>query len=185
MDFIGDMSDSFLEKVFHDHVESEVFEEICNEYESFVEDGSNKSRTFAFWSYSTVQDILTDYPYLISIYRQVQDVVTTISQMVNLFEVEQEELTSLASGVDLETIVAGQLLGAEKLGKEQFAEFSREKLFSDEPDIFEKLERNKLQTFSTSKKTVGKDNKGKEINAKLNRNFLLGFWSLQKVVKFI
>jgi hypothetical protein len=28
MDFIGDMSDSFLEKVFHDHVESEVFEEI-------------------------------------------------------------------------------------------------------------------------------------------------------------
>jgi hypothetical protein len=105
--------------------------------------------------------------------------------MVNLFEVEQEELTSLASGVDLETIVAGQLLGAEKLGKEQFAEFSREKLFSDEPDIFEKLERNKLQTFSTSKKTVGKDNKGKEINAKLNRNFLLGFWSLQKVVKFI
>ena len=54
MDFIGDMSDSFLEKVFHDHVESEVFEEICNEYESFVEDGSNKARTFAFWSYSTV-----------------------------------------------------------------------------------------------------------------------------------
>ncbi|XP_028410493.1 uncharacterized protein LOC114533190 [Dendronephthya gigantea] len=310
MGFIRDMSDSFPEQNFHEHIENEVFEKICNEYESFVEDASNKSRTFAFWSMyikvigilltfiratrqinwklhlaaframipwffasdrvnyarygsaywlemmsleRTHPGILPDLSSNFAVQRQsnygfsavacdqtieqtanrdsktkggligfsmnraavhrwllsqseraaitnkckymagmeckprkrkdldetkcrryetsVHNVMSTVSQMVNPFEVQQEELTSLASGVVLETIAADQLLNAEKLGEKQFAEFSRKKLFSDEPDIFAKLERNKLQTFSSSRKTTGKESKGKEINTKMNRNF--------------
>jgi hypothetical protein len=90
--------------------------------------------------------------------------------MANPFDVEQEELISLASGQVLETTAADRLLGAEQLGEEQFSKFMKNKIFSEEPDIFAKLERNKLQTFLTGKKVV-KNSKGKEASVKLNRNF--------------
>ena len=50
MEFLCEMSDSFPEKNFRDRVESQVFEEICDEYENFILDASVKSRTFSFWS---------------------------------------------------------------------------------------------------------------------------------------
>ena len=44
------MSDSLPEKNFRDRVESQVFEEIYDEYEKSILDASVKSRTLAFWS---------------------------------------------------------------------------------------------------------------------------------------
>ncbi len=101
----------------------------------------------------------------------VQDVVTTVSQMANPFDVEQEELINLASGEIVETHAADRILSAEQLGEEQFLKFTEENLFSEVPDIFAKLEKNKLQTFSSDKRKTNKDCKGKETSIKMNRNF--------------
>ena len=49
-------------------------------------------------------------------------------------------------------------------------EFVRENLLSESPDIFVKLPRNNVTTFSTGKKVIVKDSKGKEINLKMNRD---------------
>jgi hypothetical protein len=61
--------------------------------------------------------------------------------MINPFEIEQEELLSLASGVDT-------LLIAENLGEQQFLDLTKTNLLGENSDIFTKLKRNKLQTFS-------------------------------------
>ena len=50
MSFATELMDCFPEKEFHDCVESEMMEEICNDYEKYVAESSSKSRTFAFWS---------------------------------------------------------------------------------------------------------------------------------------
>lgn len=50
MAFLCEMSNSFPDKGFRDCIESELFEEICEEYENFIQNASSKSRTFAFWS---------------------------------------------------------------------------------------------------------------------------------------
>ena len=87
--------------------------------------------------------------------KSVNDVMTTISSMINPFETEQEELLSLASGVMVENDVADNLLDAEEIGEQQFVDFSKKYLLGEIPDIFtkryEKLKRNKLQTFSSTK----------------------------------
>jgi hypothetical protein len=49
-ELLSEMSDVFPGKPFYALVECPVFEEIINEYESFIIDASTKSRTFAFWS---------------------------------------------------------------------------------------------------------------------------------------
>lgn len=50
VEFLSQMSDAFPHKSFNQHVECQMFEEISDEYESFITDASNKSKTFAFWS---------------------------------------------------------------------------------------------------------------------------------------
>jgi hypothetical protein len=97
--------------------------------------------------------------------------VETVAQMANPFDVEQEELISLESGEVLETTAADRLLSAEQLGEEQFLKFMEDNLFSEEPNIFAKLERNKLHTFTSGKKNAVRDCKGKETSIKLNRHF--------------
>ena len=99
----------------------------------------------------------------------VQDVVATVSQMANPFDIEQDELINLASGEVLETVAANRLLIAEELGEKQFLKFMEENLFSKEPNLFATLEKNKLQTFSSSKQKVAKG--CKENSVKLNRTF--------------
>lgn len=47
---ILDMMDSFPEEVFVDNLERPEIEAICESYETFTQDSSQKSRTFAFWS---------------------------------------------------------------------------------------------------------------------------------------
>ena len=100
--------------------------------------------------------------------------------MANPFDVEQKELINLASGEAPETTTADRLLSAEQLGEEKFSKFIEENLFSEEPDIFAKLERNKLQTFLSGKKKVVKDCKGKETSVKLNRIFFAGLLVISK-----
>ena len=99
----------------------------------------------------------------------VQDVVATVSQMANPFDIEQDKLINLASGEVLETVAANRLLIAEELGEKQFLKFMEENLFSKEPNPFATLEKNKLQTFSSSKQKVAKG--CKENSVKLNRTF--------------
>jgi hypothetical protein len=90
--------------------------------------------------------------------------------MINPFEIEQEELLSLASGVMVENDVADALLNAENLGEQQFLDFTKTNLLGENSDIFTKLKRNKLQTFSSTKKVSVMDKDGKKINIMLNRN---------------
>ena len=48
--FLCQMYDAFPDESFCQHVECQVFEEISDEYDAFIIDASNKSKTFAFWS---------------------------------------------------------------------------------------------------------------------------------------
>ena len=102
--------------------------------------------------------------------KSVNDVMSTISSMTNPFETEQEELLSLATGVVVENDVADTLLNAENIGEQQFLDFSKTNLFSENPDIFTKLKRNKLQTFSSTKSVSMNTKDGKKVNIMLNRN---------------
>ena len=52
-------------------------------------------------------------------------------------------------------------------------EFVGENILSESPDIFVKLPRNNVTTFSTGKKVIVKDSKGKEINLKMNMQGLI------------
>ncbi len=90
--------------------------------------------------------------------------------MINPFETEREELVALASGVMVENQVADTLLNAEVLGEQQFVEFSKSNLLSDDPDIFTKLKRNKIQTFSSTKRLSVQEKDGKKTSIVMNRN---------------
>ena len=48
--FVEAMGDAFPMQQYKDELLSEEFESICEKYESFVEETSQKSKTFAFWS---------------------------------------------------------------------------------------------------------------------------------------
>ena len=97
--------------------------------------------------------------------------MSTISGMINPFKTEQEELLSLARGVVVENDVADTLLNAENIGEQlQFLDFSKTNLFSKNPDIFTKLKRNKLQTFSSTKSVSMNNKEGKKVNIMLKRN---------------
>ena len=48
--FVEAMRDVFPKQEYNDELFSDEFETICDKYESFVEETSRKSKTFAFWS---------------------------------------------------------------------------------------------------------------------------------------
>lgn len=90
--------------------------------------------------------------------------------MINPFETEHEELISLASGIMVQNQMADTLLNAEVLGEQQFVEFSKSNLLTDDPDIFTKLKRNKIQTFSSTKQLSVQNKDGKKTSIVMNRN---------------
>lgn len=100
--------------------------------------------------------------------KSVGDVMTTIASMANPFNVGQASLVCISSGVELDHTVSDALLGAEKLGEGQFTEFC-DKLLGNKPDVFEKIKKSKLSTFSTKNLKV-KDSKGRELAIKSSRN---------------
>ena len=89
--------------------------------------------------------------------------------MTDPFSGEQTELLNISSGVEAESEVASSILQAEQLGEKQFSEFCQTNLFCGNPDIFTKIKKNKLKTFS-SKRVVVKDGKGQQIEVKSCRN---------------
>ena len=52
----------------------------------------------------------------------------------------------------------------------QFVEFSKSNLLSDDPDIFTNLKRNKIQTFSSTKRLSVLEKDGKKTSIVMNRN---------------
>ena len=90
------------------------------------------------------------------------------------------QLVSLATGAVLENDVADSLLRAEEIGEEQFKTFVYKNLPSQEPDIFMTIKKNKFPTFSSTKKAIVKDSKGKEILVKINRNLFTRLLILAK-----
>ena len=106
--------------------------------------------------------------------------MTRISSMINPFETEQEELLSLKSGKIVKNDVADNLLNSEEIGEQQFLDFSKKYLLSENPDIVTKLKRNELQTFSSTKSVSVKNKEGKKVNIMLNRNFFAGLFIIAK-----
>lgn len=47
---IVEMENSFLEDKLHDCIESQEFEDLFIQYETFIAESSAKSKTFAYWS---------------------------------------------------------------------------------------------------------------------------------------
>lgn len=101
--------------------------------------------------------------------KSVKNVTSTISSMANPFDGDQVELVNISSGVEVVCDVADRILHAEHLGEDQYSQFCQMNLFTDNPDIFSNIKKNKLRTFSTEKMTV-KDSKGRQSIVKTNRN---------------
>ena len=98
------------------------------------------------------------------------DVMSTISNMLDPFDLNQQRLVSLASGFVLDDDIADRLLESKNRGEAQFVEFARDNLLGENPDIFVKLTKNKITTFSTSRRTTVKNSRGKEIEVKMSRD---------------
>ena len=95
--------------------------------------------------------------------KDVQSVIYTIQSMVNPFDTTQPNLVHLASGVIAPAAIQHDLLSAKSLGEERFRVFVQENLLSDKPDVFDTIQKTKLQTFSlTLKPTKTTTSKGKE-----------------------
>ena len=76
--------------------------------------------------------------------KSINDITATISSMANPFSTDETELVSITSSIEVETNVANGILGAQETGEQQFAEFCKNNLLCEKPDIFQKLKKNKL-----------------------------------------
>ena len=101
--------------------------------------------------------------------KSVNDVKSTISNMTNPFTCEQTGLVNIANGVEVDASTADGMLSAETLGEHQFSEFCQRNLFTDDPDIFNPIKKNKLKTFSSDKAKIN-NSKGQLIALKTDRN---------------
>ena len=91
--------------------------------------------------------------------------------MVNPFDTTQPNLVHLASGVIAPAAIQNDLLSAKSLGEERFRVFVQENLLSDKPDVFDTIQKTKLQTFSSALKPAKTTtSKGKEVSLKSSRN---------------
>lgn len=89
--------------------------------------------------------------------------------MRNPFIGEQIGLVNISSGVEVDASTAEGSLNAEELGEQQFIEFCKENLFTDDPDIFNTIKKNKLKTFSSNNVKI-KNCKGQLTALKTDRN---------------
>jgi hypothetical protein len=95
--------------------------------------------------------------------------MTTISSMINPFDTDQVGLVNITSGVELQKDSAKSFLDAENLGETQFTAFCKDNLLSEKPDIFTKIKKNQLKTFSNKTKKMT-SNKGRTIAVKSTRD---------------
>ncbi len=90
---------------------------------------------------------------------------------------------NLASSVALANETADKLLAAENLGEQKFSSFTSTNLKSDMPDLFEKIERNNIGSFGSSKIKTAKYSKGKEMSLKTSRDLLVRLLIIAKSLK--
>ena len=105
--------------------------------------------------------------------------MATISSMANPFVSNQAELVYISSGIEVQTDVADSILQAEQLGEHQFSELYQHNLFTDNPDIFSKFKKNKLQTF-LSKTLTARDSRGRQVAMKTSRDLFARVLILSK-----
>ena len=89
--------------------------------------------------------------------------------MTNPFIGEQTGLVNISNGVEVDASTADGILNAEELGEYQFSEFCQKNIFTDDPDIFNSIKKNKLKTFSSDNVKI-KNCKGQLIALKTDRN---------------
>ena len=111
--------------------------------------------------------------------KSVCHVMAPISSMENPFVSNQTELICISSGIEVQTDVADNILQAEQLGEHQFSELCQHNLFTDNPDIFTKSKKNKLQTFH-SKKLTARDSKGRQVAMMTSRDLFARVLILSK-----
>ncbi|CAB4001807.1 Hypothetical predicted protein [Paramuricea clavata] len=101
--------------------------------------------------------------------KSVNEAKSTISNMTNPFIGEQIGLVNISNGMEVDAFTADGILNAEELGEYQFSEFCQKNLFTDDPDIFNSIKKNKLKTFSSDNIKI-KNCKGQLIALKTDRN---------------
>lgn len=106
----------------------------------------------------------------------------TVSNMINPFSSDHDGLVNITSGVELQKDAAKNLLDANSLGENQFTAFCEDNLLGDNRDIYAKIKRNKLRTFSCKSKKVT-DSKGQTIAVKSTRNLFARLLVISKTRK--
>ena len=105
--------------------------------------------------------------------KQVLQVIDTIGEMVDPFQDDPEEndLVNLSSGVVASDDIVADLVGAFDKGNEAFEHFVFNKLLVEEPDIFHPTAKQKLKTFTSTKKAVSRlTSKGQIVSLKADRS---------------
>ena len=111
--------------------------------------------------------------------KQVLQVIDTIGEMVDPFQDDPEEndLVNLSSGVVASDDIVADLAGAFNKGNEVFEHFVSNKLLVEEPDIFHPIAKQKLKTFTSTKKAVSRlTSKGQIVSLKSNCIPILFRW---------
>ena len=82
------------------------------------------------------------------------DVTATLSNMINPFSSDHDGLVNTTSGIELQKYAAKSLLDANSLDEDQFTAFCKDNLLGENCDIYAKIKRNILRTFSCKSKKV-------------------------------
>ncbi|KAJ8049553.1 hypothetical protein HOLleu_02339 [Holothuria leucospilota] len=102
----------------------------------------------------------------------VEKIINTTNNMINPFEYEQEELINITSGVVAAQDITHDIRCARQRGDEEFMKFAKERIQTEEADLFEGMKKLKQKTFTDMAKTSKRKVKGKEIALKADRNLL-------------
>ena len=103
--------------------------------------------------------------------KDVLSVISTLESMVNPFETGRTDMIHLSSGLVATPDVKTDLLTVKQQGEECVTDFITNRLLVTEPDIFSKISKLKLKTFSSmTKKVRVSSGKGTEVTLKNNRN---------------
>ena len=94
--------------------------------------------------------------------KAVVNVIKTIESMINPFEADQQELVYLVSGAVATPAIARDMKSMLKEGEFAAVMFMETHIVGQEPNIYCKIPKTKLQTFSDiGKKVAGKSKSGK------------------------
>ena len=91
--------------------------------------------------------------------------------MANPFDLEQDRLIHTVSGVTASDLIQCDMLNAESIGENKFLLFIKENVLSKSPDLFKKITKTNLKTFTFAlKRIITSTLKGKEVTLKSLRD---------------